>query len=983
MTPNRIASIALSLALLGASAATTPAATPSIPMSVTDGLALWLDAAQLTDLTDGAQVNPWTDMSGQNNHAALMGGSPKYQSNQLNGKPVVRFATPGSSGDSFRFPRISNIRSVLWVLKENAGLTSVSFLLGGDHSIDFHRGSQNGPLWTSNGNPFITGGTTKLMGAVVDGTKTALPAASYQLVSLVTTGNVQANTVTEDRGPSDHGSWQGDIAEILIYTRELTKVEEAAVGTYLPVKYGLTTAYPPAPPATPDGLAAVASGGLVNLRWAASSGAVTYHVKRSTTGGTGYVTLGTAAETSYADPTAVLGTACSYVVSAVNSLGESANSPPAAATRSIKSSAKHMVSFGLPDQPAVITGANIVWHVPPGTDVITLAPTYTLSPWARAVPASGTPRNCSKPHTCTVTAEDGTTQAYQVTVGPSPACTLVASTSAWDGRQTMTVRADLTNQDALAANGGTDVSYTWSVAGVAVIKQADAGTLRLLHAQGSGPMTVTLVLNNGGGPVTLTTKIVVTEPATPEAWVQRVPAADEKPVAGQFYARDDTGLGTLLYNGKLDRAAESVFLRLYADDKLISSERQQPAADKSYALTAKLKPGLIHYKVEFGTTNSGIDTVIETVGNLVCGDAYIIDGQSNAEATGPNNGPAIDPETPVSTWIRSFGNQYQGTTHGGWCKAVRTRIWGQPDYGVGQIGAWGMVLAKNLVENHRIPVCIINGAYGGTPILHHQPNPANHYDTSGAFYGNPYKIYGCLLTRVAAAKLTHGIRGIFWHQGENDQGGGWQTYQQDFVTLTAAWKQDYPNIQHYYMFRIWPSACAMGGTPGADQLLEYQRTLPSLYSNLRVMSTLGIISGSSGPRLCHFDLDGYAQIAHLITPLVEQDNYGLVPQQAITAPNLKRAWFISADKREIALDFGQAMEWKDAWKAMIYLDGVVAAITSGKADGNTITLQLAAPCAAKTLSYLSGKDWDGQSGSLIRGANGIAALTWANVPLEP
>ncbi|MCX6875991.1 MAG: hypothetical protein NTW21_19610 [Verrucomicrobia bacterium] len=124
------------------------------------------------------------------------------------------------------------------------------------------------------------------------------------------------------------------------------------------------------------------------------------------------------------------------------------------------------------------------------------------------------------------------------------------------------------------------------------------------------------------------------------------------------------------------------------------------------------------------------------------------------------------------------------------------------------------------------------------------------------------------------------------------------------------------------------------------------------------------------------------QIGHLITPLVEQDNYGLVPQQAITAPNLRHAWFISADKREIALDFGQAMEWKDECKAMIYLDGIAAPITSGKADGNTNTLQLAAPCAAKAISYLSGKDWNGQSGSLIRGANGIAALTWANVPLD-
>ena len=68
------------------------------------------------------------------------------------------------------------------------------------------------------------------------------------------------------------------------------------------------------------------------------------------------------------------------------------------------------------------------------------------------------------------------------------------------------------------------------------------------------------------------------------------------------------------------------------------------------------------------------------------------------------------------------------------------------------------------------------------------------------------------------ARLTHGIRGVLWHQGENDQGAdgptggyGWETYQQYFVDMSAAWKQDYPNVQHYYVFQIWPNACSMGG----------------------------------------------------------------------------------------------------------------------------------------------------------------------------
>jgi hypothetical protein len=246
-----------------------------------------------------------------------------------------------------------------------------------------------------------------------------------------------------------------------------------------------------------------------------------------------------------------------------------------------------------------------------------------------------------------------------------------------------------------------------------------------------------------------------------------------------------------------------------------------------------------------------------------------------------------------------------------------------------------------------------------------------------------------LLTRIEGAKLTHGIRGVLWHQGENNQGSAsptgdydWKSYQQYFIDLSAAWKQDYPNIQHYYIYQIWPSGCNMGGTPAGDMLLEVQRTLPSLYSNMRIMSTLGIVSGSSGRGLAHFDLEGYAQVARLVSPLVEQDNYGLVPKQAITAPNLKRAWFTSDAKDEIALDFGQPMAWKDEMKRYIYLDDVVAPISTGAVSGNVITLKLAAPSSARTISYLAGRDWDGTPKHLLYGANSIAALTFYEVTIH-
>ena len=557
------------------------------------------------------------------------------------------------------------------------------------------------------------------------------------------------------------------------------------------------------------------------------------------------------------------------------------------------------------------------------------------------------------------------TRAIPVTIReaiPEPVFTLRAPAT-WNGREAIEVAPEIANLAAMQAKGAGALHYAWTVAGGAVLKEIAPDKLLLKRSQFSGTLTVRLALNNGGADVAAETSIRVTEPKS-GPWVQRTPGRDEKPEDNQFYARDDQDEGTLYYNGTLDHAADSVLLKVYADDKPFKTERRKLAANNAYAFTVKLKPGLIRYKVEFGTKAGSAETVLRTVTNLVCGDAYIIEGQSNAEATGPNNGPAEDPVTPINDWIRSYGNQSEGTTRGGWGNAVRTHIWGKPDYGDHQVGAWGMVLASNLVSKYGIPVCLINGAIGGTPIWQHQPNPTNHYDTSGEFYRNPYKIYGSLLTRVAAARLTHGIRGVLWHQGENDSGSGaptgdWnhKSYQQYFVDVTAGWKQDYPNLQHYYVFQVWPLPCNMG--PKDDQLREAQRTLPLLYSNLRNMSTVGVVSPATGRGMCHYDLEGHAQMARLISPLVEQDNYGFVPKQAITAPNLRRVWFTSTSQDELALDFVQPMGWRDEMKRYVYLDDGVAPISSGSVSGNVLTLKLTAPSHATTITYLTGRDWTG------------------------
>jgi hypothetical protein len=216
-------------------------ATTIPPPGGVSGLALWLDASQLTGLSDGATLNTWNEMSGLGNHATRTTGAPTYETNELNGQPIVRF--PVGNGASFTFPRLTNIRTVFWVMKQQ-NPNENKFLLGDATDYHFHRGTVTPskiwhPTYTSSR---IKEGTTSLNGLAVNGTTTNLP-VGWNLLSVITTDVVNASTLSADR---THGrSWEGDIAEVLVYNRALSAVESEQVGGYLTAKYSMTTAYGP------------------------------------------------------------------------------------------------------------------------------------------------------------------------------------------------------------------------------------------------------------------------------------------------------------------------------------------------------------------------------------------------------------------------------------------------------------------------------------------------------------------------------------------------------------------------------------------------------------------------------------------------------------------------------------------------------------------------------------------------------------------
>jgi beta-lactamase superfamily II metal-dependent hydrolase len=138
---------------------------------------------------------------------------------------------------------------------------------------------------------------------------------------------VQADGVT----PTNYAGLLNTNGDVVLHTTGAGTgyVITYSSGTNTYVAYGAA----PQPPAAPTGLTATAGNAQVSLSWTASTGATSYNVKRATATGGPYTVVASGVNaTTYTNTGLTNGTTYFYVVSAVNGVGESANSNEASAT---------------------------------------------------------------------------------------------------------------------------------------------------------------------------------------------------------------------------------------------------------------------------------------------------------------------------------------------------------------------------------------------------------------------------------------------------------------------------------------------------------------------------------------------------------------------------------------------------------------------------------------------------------------------------
>ncbi len=206
-------------------------------------LKLWLDAKQITGLSDGASVTTWSDLSGNANHATG-GTSPTYSATGLNGQASVSFGV-----NSQLIAPAFTVGSIFVVGKSNnATFANYEGLVGGPVTDPGNGHILNG--WAGSTGIYKAGSGTfynswQNGGLAASGIFSNINASSGWIGSFVTSTPTTTNTAIWI-GYISGGSrgWNGLLGETIIYSNTLSTNARNLNEQYQSMKWGIALTPP-------------------------------------------------------------------------------------------------------------------------------------------------------------------------------------------------------------------------------------------------------------------------------------------------------------------------------------------------------------------------------------------------------------------------------------------------------------------------------------------------------------------------------------------------------------------------------------------------------------------------------------------------------------------------------------------------------------------------------------------------------------------
>lgn len=467
----------------------------------------------------------------------------------------------------------------------------------------------------------------------------------------------------------------------------------------------------------------------------------------------------------------------------------------------------------------------------------------------------------------------------------------------------------------------------------------------------------------------------------------------------QLYPRNlSTNRATINISGTLNQTTGYTRVRLYVyrDEILINTISNTLSFNNgvaAYSISTEIPAELNNYRFTLFGGNQWTETQLRTAANVVAGDAFIIQGQSNAVASlrgSTANGNNADDysNTPFRSFVRVYGS---GNTTASYSKAwfvAKSNVWYDVD---GQAGQWGTRLGSNLAGANQVPICIFNGGMPGEPLSYFQRNDNN----PRSIYTN----YGRLLRRVEESGLKNNIRALVWYQGESDNQGtlnstqmSTQQYKSGFNNLSADWKSDFPGLNKFYIVQI-RFGCGISSPDNCLKVQEAQRQLDKESVEVLTISSNNTNHLYEGGALqyCHYNfLDGYKNIGDWISNLLRRDLYNTSMPASIEAPEPETASFTQISSSGEASQIALTLKNQQSSFSMIgdhrnlfRLDGGNFSINAVTINGNIITLNFSRLTGtSNNPTGISYRSHDGLAAPVITNNSGLGLIHFEYFPIS-
>lgn len=457
---------------------------------------------------------------------------------------------------------------------------------------------------------------------------------------------------------------------------------------------------------------------------------------------------------------------------------------------------------------------------------------------------------------------------------------------------------------------------------------------------------------------------------------------DSFPQNGQLYQRNDFNKTKVDIIGNIytDNYSEISLTVLknnskfyYKKNPLTYTTNSNQIKGAAFSFAPIINAELSEYTFQVYVITNKDSVLVKEAQEVLCGENVIVYGQSNALA---NDESEIIKYTAEQKFGRTAFADFQKNEFL-WLPVFKWNFW--------SVGLLGLEIQRQLIDNYKIPVGIINGAEGNKSIVVLSERDAIYHDNSNT-------IYGRLLKKSKGLGIAQNVRIIVWRQGEAEalDPNYKNDYDKNFLQLRKQLYEDYPSIKKIYTFQ---NNIYFGNQPLAGDLRDYQRKINSIFPDCEVISTVATPTFDG----LHYLLEGYLQNGLDASRLVAKDFFNSSDTLEIKSPNIQNIYF-TPNKDSLILEFEKnqkmiypkeenfANTTSKNIKDYIYLDGVAGNIETGIGVDNYIILKLKTPSNAKKLSYNPDSYSINMSNILpgifqLKNSRGLNALTFKNVEI--